>query len=237
MIKAPARVILKLSGEVLAGKKGNVLCPNVLRNTATELTRALNDGARIGVVVGGGNIFRGLSAKGADFDRVTGDEMGMLATVINGLALRDAVRKVGGLAELFTARPLFPIGVPYSRDEASALMESGALAIFSGGTGNPFFSTDTGAALRAAELNCSTLLKGTKVDGVYDKDPLTHKDAVRFNTLSIDEMITRKLGVMDLSAATLCRENGVNILVYKMDEKDAIYNAALGRSSGTTVTA
>jgi uridylate kinase len=230
------RVILKLSGEVLAGPTGSGLDPGVLASVARDLARAVGDGARAGVVLGGGNIFRGLGAAARGMDRVTADEMGMLATVINGLALRDAVRRAGGSAELYTARPLGPIGRAYLRDEALAFIDGGALAIFAGGTGNPFFSTDSGAALRAAELGCALLLKGTKVDGVYDKDPAKHADAVRFDSLTVDEMIERKLGVMDLTAATLCRENGIDIVVYKMAEPGAVYRAALGEATGTRVT-
>jgi uridylate kinase len=231
------RVILKLSGEVLAGPTGSGLDPDVLASVARDLARAVADGARAGVVLGGGNIFRGLGAAARGMDRVTADEMGMLATAINGLALRDAVRRLGASAELYTARPLGPIGRAYLRDEALAHIDGGALAIFAGGTGNPFFSTDSGAALRAAELGCALLLKGTKVDGVYDKDPAKHADAVRFESLTVDEMIERKLGVMDLTAATLCRENGVDIIVYKMAEPDAVYRAALGEAKGTRVRA
>jgi uridylate kinase len=231
------RVILKLSGEVLAGPSGSGLDPGVLAATAGDLARALRDGARVGVVLGGGNIFRGLGAAAQGMDRVTADEMGMLATAINGLALRDAARRQGARAELYTARPLGPIGRPYMRDDALAAIDGGALAIFAGGTGNPFFSTDSGAALRAAELGCALLLKGTKVDGVYDKDPAVHADAVRFDALTADAMIERKLGVMDLTAATMCRENGIDIVVYKMAEPDAIYRAALGEAIGTRVTA
>jgi len=227
--------MLKLSGEVLAGSKGHGLDSATLDMTASQLVRAQREGARAGVVLGGGNIFRGLGAAAKGMDRVTGDEIGMLATIINGLALRDAVRRAGGQAELFTARPMTPIGTPYVRDNAQAIIDDGQLAIFAGGTGNPFFSTDSGAALRAAELGCELLLKGTKVDGVYDKDPATHADATRFDTLTINEMIDKKLGVMDLTAAVICRENNVGILVYKMTVDDSIYNAALGSCDGTRV--
>lgn len=231
------RVILKLSGEVLAGKAGSGLDGAVLDAVAGELARALADGARCGVVLGGGNIFRGLGKAAAGMDRVTADEMGMLATVINGLALRDAVRRAGARAELYTARPMGPIGRPYARDDALATLEGGGLAILAGGTGNPFFSTDSAAALRAAELGCALLLKGTKVDGVYDKDPAKHADAVRFDGLTVDDMIARKLGVMDLTAATLCRENGIDIVVYRMADPDAVRRAALGEPFGTRVRA
>ncbi len=236
-MSAIPRVILKLSGEVLAGSGGTGLDPEVLDTVAAQIARALDDGARAGAVLGGGNIFRGIKAAAGGMDRVTADEIGMLATVINGLALRDAVRRAGSSAGLFTARPMGPIGQLYTRDGALEIINSGGLAIFCGGTGNPFFSTDSGAALRCAELGCDLLLKGTKVDGVYDKDPVKHADASRFDTLTIDDMVERKLGVMDLTAATLCRENNVDILVYKMTEPDAIYNAALGKSRGTRVTA
>ena len=236
-MSAIPRVILKLSGEILAGSGGTGLDPEVLDSVAAQIARALGDGARVGAVLGGGNIFRGIKAAAGGMDRVTADEIGMLATVINGLALRDAVRRAGSSARLFTARPMGPIGQLYTRDRALEVINSGGLAIFCGGTGNPFFSTDSGAALRCAELGCDLLLKGTKVDGVYDKDPVKHADASRFDTLTIDDMVERKLGVMDLTAATLCRENDVDILVYKMTEPDAIYNAALGKSRGTRVTA
>jgi uridylate kinase len=230
------RVMLKLSGEVLAGEAGTGVDPETLGVVAGELTRALDQGARVAAVLGGGNIFRGLGAAASGMDRVSADQMGMLATLINGLALKDAVREAGGRAELFTARRMGQVGRYYRRDDARELMDEHGLAILAGGTGNPFFSTDSAAALRAAELGCTLLLKGTKVDGVYDKDPAIHDDAVRFDTLTLDEMIERKLGVMDLTAATLCRENRIEVLVYEMSEPDAIHRAALGRSGGTRVT-
>jgi uridylate kinase len=236
MAESGPKVLLKLSGEVLAGADGSGLDPSVLDAVADELVRAQGRGARAGVVLGGGNIFRGLGAAARGMDRVTADQMGMLATVINGLALKDAVRKAGGAAELYTARRLGPIGRYYQRDTVSELIDNGGLAILVGGTGNPFFSTDSAAALRAAELGCALLLKGTKVDGVYDKDPAAHADARRFETITFDEMIERKLAVMDLTAATLCRENGIEVIVYKMTETDAIFRAALGQSTGTRVS-
>jgi len=235
MVAAP-RVMLKLSGEVLAGPEGTGLDPRVLDETAAELGEALAEGARPAVVLGGGNIFRGLGAAAAGMDRVTADEMGMLATVINGLALADAIRRSGASAELFTARPLGPIGRPYRRDDAREVIDGGGVAILAGGTGNPFFSTDSAAALRAAELGCALLLKGTKVDGVYDSDPATNPAAERFDSLTFDDLVERKLGVIDLTAATICRENGIELLVYRMTEPGAIREAALGRSAGTRVT-
>jgi len=236
MTEPHPRVMLKLSGEVLAGPAGAGIDPGTLGAVAAELDRALSEGARVAAVLGGGNIFRGLGAAAEGMDRVSADQMGMLATLINGLALEDAVRGAGGAAQLFTARSMGQVGRYYRRDDAQELIDSGGLAILAGGTGNPFFSTDSAAALRAAELGCTLLLKGTKVDGVYDKDPAVHSDAVRFDEMTFDEMIERKLGVMDLTAATLCRENGIEVLVYKMTETDAIHRAALGQSAGTRVT-
>ncbi len=229
------RVVLKLSGEVLAGAKSQGLSPSVLDKVAKELAQALKEGARAAVVLGGGNIFRGLGAAAKGMDRVTADQMGMLATVVNGLALSDAVKRAGGRAELFTAFPLGPVGTLYTPSRAKEAMNKGMLSVLTGGTGNPFFSTDTAAALRAAELDCKLLFKGTKVDGVYDKDPMKSKDAKRFDELTIDEMIERRLGVIDLTAATLCRENHIDIRVYKMTDKDVIRHAALGNPLGSLV--
>lgn len=231
------RVLLKLSGEVLAGSGGSGLDASVLSTVASQLVKALKEGARIAVVLGGGNIFRGLGSAAKNMDRVLADQMGMLATIINGLALTDAVRAAGGKATLFTAFPVGAVGLPYSRDRAVEALDSHALTVLSGGTGNPFFSTDSGAALRAAELGCQTFLKGTKVDGVYDKDPVQFSDAVRFDRISVDEVIERRLGVLDLTAATLCRENKIDIRVYKMTDHDIIYRVASGRPEGTLITA
>jgi uridylate kinase len=230
------KVMLKLSGEVLAGAKGFGLAADVLDDAAQQLAKAQTEGASAAIVLGGGNIFRGLGQAAEKMDRVTADEMGMLATVINGLALKDAIIRAGGKAVLFTARPMGPIGRPYIRDDVNDAMNNGNLAILAGGTGNPFFSTDSGAALRAAELNCDLFLKGTKVDGVYDSDPAKNPDAKRYETVTYDQMIEQKLMVMDLTATTLLRENNVSALIYKMTEPDSIYHAALGNCPGTTIT-
>lgn len=230
------RVILKLSGEVLAGSVKIGLDPTVLNSTATELASAQKDGAQTAIVLGGGNIFRGLDNAAKGMDRVTGDQMGMLATIINGLALLDAINRAGGTGKLFTSFPVGPVGNLYAPHRVRETIERGALAILAGGTGNPFFSTDTAAALRAAELNCDLLLKGTKVDGVYDKDPEAHPDAKRYESMTIDDMLEQRLGVIDLTAATLCRENNIDIRVYSMTEKNMIHRAALGEPIGTLVT-
>jgi uridylate kinase len=230
------KMLLKLSGEVLAGKGGTGLDAEVLSTVASQLVKALNEGARIAAVLGGGNIFRGLGAAAKNMDRVIADQMGMLATIINGLALTDAVRAQGGKAELFTAFPVGAVGEPYSRDRALRAVNDHALAVLSGGTGNPFFSTDSGAALRAAELGCDVFLKGTKVDGVYDKDPAKFSDAKRFDEITVDDVIERRLGIIDLTAATLCRENRIDIRVYKMTDPDIIYRVASGRPEGTLIT-
>jgi uridylate kinase len=229
--------MLKLSGEVLAGAGGAGLDQATLDETAGQITAALASGARIAAVLGGGNIFRGLGTAAAGMNRVRADQMGMLATVINGLALVDAVRRSGGEAELFTAFPVGPVGSLYVRDQARRVMEAGGLAVLAGGTGNPFFSTDSAAALRAAELGCALYYKGTKVDGVYDKDPAVQPDARRFDTLTLDEMLERRLGVMDLTAVTLCRENRIDVRVYQMTAPDMIRRAALGEKLGTLVSA
>jgi uridylate kinase len=188
-------------------------------------------------VLGGGNIFRGLGAAAKGMDRVAADQMGMLATVINGLALTDAITRAGGRAELFTAVEVGKVGCLYTPGAARKVIDAGAFAVITGGTGNPFFSTDTAAALRAAELGCSLLLKGTKVDGVYDKDPAIHRNAKRFDELTVDEMLKRRLGVMDLAAAVMCRENGIDIRVYRMTDRGVVRRAALGESLGTLVRA
>ena len=231
------KMMLKLSGEVLAGEGGSGLDDEVLLRVAGQLAKAQQQGARMATVLGGGNIFRGLSSAAKDMDRVTADQMGMLATVINGLALKDAIVRQGGAATLFTAFPIGQIGYPYRRDDVLTEMSRGAVAVLAGGTSNPFFSTDSAAALRAAELGCGVLLKGTKVDGVYDRDPARFEDAVRFDTLSIDEVLSRRLGVLDLTAATICRENRIDIRVYKMTEPDIVHRVAVGEPVGTLVTA
>ncbi len=230
------RVMMKLSGEVLAGKSGAGLDAAVLADVATQLKRAVDEGARIAAVLGGGNIFRGLGEAARGMDRVTADQMGMLATVINGLALMDALRQAGAGATLFTAFPIGAVGAPYVRDSARAVMERHEVAILSAGTGNPFFSTDSAAALRAAELGCDVFMKGTKVDGVYDKDPARFADAIRFDTLSFDEMLERRLKVIDLTAATLCRENDIDLRVYRMTADGVIHRAALGEPLGSLIT-
>ncbi|MCU0663616.1 MAG: UMP kinase [Myxococcota bacterium] len=230
-------VLLKLSGEVLAGPSRTGLDPATLDATAEQLVRAVAMGAKVAVVQGGGNIFRGLGQAARDMDRVSADQMGMLATVINGLALCDAVRRKGGQAQLYTAFSIGPVGRLYVRDAARQDLRSGNVVILSGGTGNPFFSTDSAAALRAAELGCEVFLKGTKVDGVYDDDPEKNPAARRFDTLTLDELIERRLRIIDLTAATLCRENGIDVRVYRMTEADSIYRAATGEPLGTLVRA
>lgn len=229
--------MLKLSGEVLAGETKSGLNPAVLNEVAKELKTGLDLGARAAVVLGGGNIFRGLGAAAGGMDRVTADQMGMLATVINGLALRDAIERAGGRAELYTAFPMGPVGSAYQAEKARKAIDNGAIAILAGGTGSPYFSTDTAAALRAAELGCRLLLKGTKVDGVYDKDPEKHADAKRFDEITIDEALELRLGVLDLTAATLCRENNIDIRVYRMTDPDVIQQAALGHPLGSLIKA
>ena len=203
------RVLLKLSGEVLAGEKGFGIDPERADYLAWEVKSIYDLGVSIGLIIGAGNIFRGLQASGKGMDRVTGDYLGMLATVMNSIALQDALENVDCDTRTLTALKVDQIAEPYIRRRALRHLEKGRIVIVSGGTGNPFFSTDTGAALRASELAAEVVLKGTKVDGLYDKDPMEHSDAVRYDTITYKEVIKKNLRVMDLTAITLCSENSL----------------------------
>ena len=191
-------------------------------------------GVEIGIVIGGGNIFRGLSGASKGFDRVKGDQMGMLATVINSLALSSALEAIGQPAQVLTAIGMFPIGEQYSKWRAIETLREGGVAIISCGTGNPYFTTDTTAALRGMELKCDAIIKATKVDGIYDKDPAKHRDAVKFDSISYDETLARRLGVMDATAFALVRDNNLPIIVCRMFGGD-IRRAVLGEAVGTIV--
>ena len=203
------RVLLKLSGEVLAGEEGFGIDPERADYLAWEVKSIYDLGVSIGLIIGAGNIFRGLQASGKGMDRVTGDYLGMLATVMNSIALQDALENVDCDTRTLTALKVDQIAEPYIRRRALRHLEKGRIVIVSGGTGNPFFSTDTGAALRASELEAEVVLKGTKVDGVYDKDPKEHSDAVKYDTITYREVIAKNLRVMDLTAITLCSENSL----------------------------
>ena len=223
------RILLKLSGESLAGSQGQGIDPGRLASYASQIREAVALG------VGGGNIFRGVAGAAKGFDRVTGDQMGMLATVINSLALRSALEDAGQPARVLTAIGMFPIGEPYSNRRAIETLEEGAVAIMSCGTGSPYFTTDTGSALRAIEIQADAMLKGTRVDGVYTADPEKDPQAVKFDRISYDEVMARGLKVMDLTATALCRENSMPIRVFDMDTPGNLLKLLRGEPVGTEV--
>jgi uridylate kinase len=229
------RVVIKLSGEALCGKEGGFgIDTETLKNTAAELGELHETGVQIGVVVGGGNIFRGLRGASEGMDRTQSDSMGMLATVINGLALQDALERSGVATRVMTAIELKQLAEPYIRRRAMRHLDRKYVVIFAGGTGNPYFSTDTAAALRAMEIRADALLKATKVDGIYDCDPKRHAEARMFEEMTYDQFLADHLAVMDSTAVTLCRENRMPIHVFKMTPGN-IRRVCLGEKMGTTV--
>lgn len=229
------RVLLKLSGESLGGSQGKGIDENRLAEYAEEIAAAVRKGLQVAIVIGGGNIFRGLSGVGKGFDRVNGDKMGMLATVINSLGLMMALRSAGVEAEVFTATPMMPVARYYMRDDAVALMEKGGVALIAGGTGNPFFTTDSGSALRALEIGADALLKGTRVDGVYTADPEKYPDAVKYDELSFDKALEDRLKIMDQTAFALCREGNMPIIMFDMNCKGNLSKLVDGEKVGTLV--
>lgn len=229
------RILLKLSGESLMGEKQYGIDENRVREYAEQIKDIAAMGIEIGIVIGGGNIFRGLSGAAKGVDRVKGDQMGMLATVINSLALSSALNTLGQKARVFTAINMFPIGEYYSKWKAIEAMKNGEIAIISGGTGNPFFTTDTGSALRGVEIEADVMLKGTRVDGIYTADPEKHPDAVKFDEITYDEIYNRGLKVMDLTATTLCKENNLPIIVFDMDTIGNLKKVLSGENIGTLV--
>jgi uridylate kinase len=236
--KKPAyrRVVLKLSGEALQSvKKGFGIDANVLLNIAQQLKQVRKHGLEIAIVVGAGNIFRAASSIGRAIERVTADYMGMLATVINALALQDALEKLGVHTRVQTAIDMQELAEPYIRRKAVRHLEKGRIIIFAGGTGNPYFTTDTAAALRAIEINADVILKATKVDGVYSDDPIKNKKAKRFKQLKYIDVVNKNLKVMDRTAVTLCMENGLPIVVFDLFKKGNIEKVVLGEDIGTMV--
>jgi len=229
------RILLKLSGESLMGEKQYGIDEKRIAEYATQIKEIADMGIEIGIVIGGGNIFRGLSGTSKGVDRVKGDQMGMLATVINSLALSSALEKIGQKAQVFTAINMFPIGEYYSKWRAIEAMQNGTVAIISGGTGNPFFTTDTGSALRGIEIEAEVMLKGTRVDGIYTADPEKDPTAKKFDKNSYDEIYTRGLKVMDLTATTLCKENHLPIIVFDMDTVGNLKKVLSGENIGTLV--
>lgn len=229
------RVLLKLSGESLAGPSGKGLDENYLRKYSKEIADAAKAGLQVAVVNGGGNIFRGLQGLEKGFDRVTGDRMGMLATIINSLALSQFIKDEGVNAEVFTATPMEPMARYYNRDNAVRVLEEGGVALIAGGTGCPFFTTDSGAALRALELNADAMLKGTRVDGVYTADPEKDPSAVKYEELTFDEAMAKHLKVLDQTAYALCSDGNMPIIVFDINGEGNLRKLVEGRKVGTLV--
>ena len=229
------RILLKLSGESLMGEQHYGIDPVRLGEYAEQIKAVAATGVQIAIVIGGGNIFRGMQGAAKGFDRVKGDQMGMLATVINSLALSSALTAIGQPAQVFTALNMYPIGEYYSKWKAIEAMQAGKVAILSGGTGNPFFTTDTGAALRGVEVEADVMLKGTRVDGIYTADPEKDPTATKFSEISYDEVYTRGLKVMDLTATALCKENNLPIVVFDMDTPGNLAKVLNGENIGTLV--
>jgi uridylate kinase len=230
------RILLKLSGEALAGPSGKGLNEAVMSVFARQIAQVAKGGTQVAIVIGGGNIFRGLQGIGAGFERVRGDQMGMLATVINSIGLSLFIKEAGVPAEVFSSTKMEPMCKYYIRDEAVKFMEAGGVALIAGGTGNPFFTTDSASALRACEIGADALLKGTKVDGVYDSDPMKNPDAKKYQTLSYDKALADNLKVMDATAFTLCRENNIPIVVFNMNEEGTLEGIVAGKPLGTVVS-
>lgn len=230
------RILLKMSGEVLMGDDEFGLDPATVQRVAEDIKEAVDSGVEVCVVVGAGNIFRGVSGAAQGMDRTTADYMGMLGIVINALALQNALENLGKQTRVMSAIPMSAICEPYIRRKAMRHMEKGRVVIFAAGTGNPYFTTDTAAALRASEMNCDALLKGTKVDGIYDCDPQTNDKAQRFDSLSYMDVLTRDLKVMDATAVSLARENNIPIVVFNVREKGNLAKTLNGSGTCTTVT-
>jgi uridylate kinase len=231
-----SRILLKLSGESFAGKGNRGINESVLKGYAAQIVEVVRENCEVAVVIGGGNIFRGLAGIESGFDRVKGDQMGMLATVINSLALESAIRKLGGKAIVFTSIRMEPVGQLYNRDHVLENLNNGTVCILSGGTGNPFFTTDTAAALRAVEIAADVLLKGTRVDGVYTADPEKDQKASKFDTITFEEVIKKRLKVMDSTAFTMCRDNNMPIVVFNMNKEGNLMKLVNGIRTGTLIS-
>lgn len=230
------RVLLKLSGESLMGAQGHGIDTQRLADYARQIKQAVDDGVQVAIVIGGGNIFRGLQGASRGFDRVKGDQMGMLATVINSLALSSALGAIGQPSRVLTAIDMHPIGEHYSKWRAIDAMNQGKVAIMSCGTGSPFFTTDTGSTLRGIEVEADVMLKGTRVDGIYTADPEKDPSATKFDTITYDEIIKRGLKVMDMTATVMAKENNLPIHVFNMDVKGNLRKVIAGENIGTVVT-
>ena len=229
------RVLLKLSGEVLTGEQSYGICPTEINRIASEIKEISGLGTEVGIVIGGGNIFRGISSDPQGIDRVSADYMGMLATIINSLALQDAIERQGVPSRVLSAISMPQVAEPYIRRRATRHLEKKRVVIFAAGTGNPYFSTDTAAALRAIEINAQVILKATKVDGIYDKDPMIYDDAKRFSEISYLEVLNRGLKVMDATAVSLCMDNKLPMIIFSLTTNGNIGRVIKGEQIGTTI--
>ncbi|PKY10237.1 UMP kinase [Acidithiobacillus marinus] len=230
-----SRVLLKLSGEALMGDGQYGVDRDVVRRMAREIKDVVDSGVQVAIVIGGGNIFRGMAKAAEGMDRATADYMGMLATVMNALAVQDALEHLGLPTRVLSALHIEQVAEPYIRRRAIRHLEKGRVVIFGAGTGNPFFTTDTAASLRAVEINAQLVLKGTKVDGVYTDDPVTHPEAMRYRELSYNQVLEQNLQVMDATAITLCRDNDMPIIVFSINKSGALMRVMLGEEEGTSV--
>lgn len=229
------RILLKLSGEALTGQEKFGIDPRILDQMALEIGQLVGVGVQVGLVVGGGNLFRGAALQAAGLDRVTGDHMGMLATVMNALALRDALERSNISTQVMSSIPMSGVVDHYDRRKAQRALSNGDVVIFAAGTGNPFFTTDSAACLRGIEVGAELVLKATKVDGVYSADPMKFPDAVKYESLTYDEVLDKKLEVMDLTAICLCRDHGMPVRVFEMDKRGALLNIVRGGDDGTLI--
>lgn len=229
------RILLKLSGESLMGAQGYGIGQQRLNEYAGQIKEVVALGVQVGIVIGGGNIFRGLSGVAKGFDRVNGDQMGMLATVINSLAINSALNSIGAKSRVLTAIRMEPIGEYYSKEKAVGYLGKGEIVIFSAGTGNPYFTTDTASALRGIEIEADAFLKGTRVDGIYTADPEKDKSAIKYKTITFDEVYSKGLKIMDLTATAMCKENNLPVVVFNMDKKGTLLKVLNGEDVGTIV--
>jgi uridylate kinase len=229
------RILLKLSGEELMGEEGFGIDPKVLDRMALEIGQLVGIGVQVGLVIGGGNLFRGAALNAAGMDRVTGDHMGMLATVMNALAMRDALERTNISSHVMSSIPMSGVVEHYDRRKAIRYLKDGDVVIFAAGTGNPFFTTDSAACLRGIEIDANVVLKATKVDGVYSADPMLKPDAELYESLTYDEVLNKQLGVMDMTAICLCREHKMPLRVFRMSKSGALLNLVVGGNEGTLI--
>ena len=236
IIESANRLLLKISGEMLSGTQDFGLDPSALEKYAKKIKDVHDKGYEIGIVIGGGNIFRGMSVAAKGMDRVAGDYLGMMATIMNSVALQSSLEKLGADTRVMSAISITQLAEPYIRRRAARHLEKGRIVIMAGGTGNPYFTTDTAAVLRGIEINADVIMKGTKVDGVYDKDPMKYNDAIKYEKLSYKQVVEQELKVMDLTAVTLCKENNFPILVFDLEKDNSINNALSSTKYSTIIS-